>query len=181
VTDEPVTDDDAKDEEGSARRSRRMRWLLRAVVAVAVLFGALQLVPYGRDHDNPPVTMDAPWPDEETRRLAVDACYDCHSNETDWPFYSWIAPMSWLVTRDVEQGRDELNFSRWDDDPDADDAAEAIADGSMPPTRYVWLHPDADLDDAEAQRLIDALQAMDEAEDDDGGNSGPGGGGDDDD
>jgi hypothetical protein len=65
-------------------------------------------------------------------------------------------------TRDVEQGRDELNFSTWDeDDGEADDAADAVAEGSMPPRRYVFVHPDAALDEAERQVLVDALEAMD--------------------
>jgi hypothetical protein len=158
-------------------RTRRRRILLRAglgLFAVAVL---LQLVPYGRDHTNPAVTRDAPWPDGRARELATAACYDCHSNETRWPPQSFIAPFSWLVARDVEQGRAELNFSTWDeDDGEADDAAEAVAEGSMPPRRYLLVHPDAALDDAERQVLVDALEAMDR--DGGGDNSGPGSGGD---
>jgi len=143
-------------------RAIRGRFLLRAglgLLAVAVL---LQLVPYGRDHTNPPVTEDAPWPDGRARELATAACYDCHSNQTRWPPQSYVAPFSWLLTRDVEQGRDELNFSTWDeDDGEADDAAEAVADGSMPPRRYVLVHPDAALSEEERQVLVAALEAMD--------------------
>ena len=73
-----------------------------------------------------------------------------------------MAPFSWLLTRDVEQGRDELNFSTWDeDDGEADDAAEAVADGSMPPRRYVLVHPDAALSEEERQVLVAALEALD--------------------
>jgi hypothetical protein len=87
-----------------------------------------------------------------------------------------VAPFSWLLTRDVEQGRDKLNFSTWDeDDGEADDAADAVADGSMPPRRYVLVHPDAALSGAERQVLVDALEAMDRARGG-GGRSGPGGG-----
>ena len=68
--------------------------------------------------------------------------------------------MSWLVRRDVDAGRDELNFSEWGDDSDADDAAETIAEGSMPPSRYTLLHPDARLSDEEKRQLIAALEAM---------------------
>jgi len=169
-------------------RIRRGRLLVRAglgLLAVAVL---VQLVPYGRDHTNPPVTRDAPWPDGRARELATAACYDCHSNQTRWPPQSHLAPFSWLLTRDVEQGRDELNFSTWDsDDGEADDAADAVAEASMPPRRYVLVHPDAALSQAERQVLVDALEAMDRARGGgdrggpggggDGGNSGPGGGG----
>ena len=158
-------------------RTRRRKVLLRAglgLLAVAVL---LQLVPYGRDHTNPPVTQDAPWPNGRARELATAACYDCHSNQTRWPPQSFVAPFSWLLTRDVEQGRDELNFSTWDSDHgEADDAAEAVAEGSMPPRRYVLVHPDARLSDAERQVLADALEAMDRGRGRGGDRSGPGGG-----
>jgi hypothetical protein len=93
------------------------------------------------------------------------------------PPQSFVAPFSWLVTRDVEQGRDELNFSTWDDDDgEADDAAEAVADGSMPPRRYVLVHPDAALSEEERQVLVAALEAMDRARGGGGDRSGPGGG-----
>jgi len=96
-----------------------------------------------------------------------------------WPPQSHVAPFSWLLTRDVEQGRAELNFSTWDeDDGEADDAAEAVAEGSMPPRRYLLVHPDAALSDAERQVLVDALEAIDRARR--GDRSGPGGGGDED-
>jgi hypothetical protein len=151
---------------------------------------ALQLVPYGWDHSNPPVTQDAPWPSGEARELAVAACYDCHSNETEWPFYSYVAPMSWLVRRDVENGREALNFSTWDQGrQEADDGADEIEDGSMPPSQYLPLHPDARLSDEEERTLVEALEDMedgrgddhggDDGDDDDGedrsgSNSGPG-------
>jgi hypothetical protein len=157
--------------------TRRIR--LRAglgLFAVAVL---LQLVPYGRDHTNPPVTQDAPWPDGRARELATAACYDCHSNQTRWPPQSFVAPFSWLLARDVEQGRAALNFSTWDeDDGEADDAAEAVANAEMPPRRYLLAHPDAALSETERQVLIEALEAMDRARDGGGDRSGPGGGGD---
>ena len=158
--------------------TRRRRFLLRAGLGLLVVAVLLQLVPYGRDHTNPRVTQDAPWPDGRARELATAACYDCHSNQTRWPPQSYVAPFSWLLTRDVEQGRDELNFSTWDeDDGEADDAAEAVAEGSMPPRRYVLVHPDANLDAAERQVLVDALEALDRARGG-GDRSGPGGGGD---
>jgi hypothetical protein len=157
-------------------RTPRRRILVRAglgLFAVAVL---LQLVPYGRDHTNPPVTQDAPWPDGRARELATAACYDCHSNQTRWPPHSHVAPFSWMVARDVEQGREALTFSTWDeDDGEADDAAEVVADAEMPPRRYILVHPDAALSDAERQLLVEALEAMDRARGG-GDRSGPGGG-----
>lgn len=162
--------------------------VLRVAVAGLVVFGALQLVPYGWWHPNPPVAQDAPWPDAASAEIARDSCYDCHSNETDWPLYSYVAPMSWLVRRDVEGGRDELSFSNWDEDGgEADDAADAVADGSMPPGQYTLVHRGATLSDAEADQLIAALEAMDDGGgvdrsdrgggDDDGSGSGGSGSG----
>ena len=157
--------------------TRRRRFLVRAGLGLLVVAVLLQLVPYGRDHTNPPVTRDAPWPDARARELAAAACYDCHSNQTRWPPQSHLAPFSWLLTRDVEQGRAELNFSTWDeDDGEADDGAEAVAEGSMPPRRYLLAHPDANLSDAERRLLVDALEAMDQARRGGGDRSGPGGG-----
>ena len=143
---------------------------------------AIQLVPYGWQHSNPRVVSDAPWQDEAVAARARVACYDCHSNETRWPAHSYVAPMSWLVRRDVDAGRDELNFSEWEPDrEDGEDAAEAIAAGSMPPRRYLLVHPDAALSPDERRSLITALLAMDEAageeddgEDRSGSNRGPG-------
>ncbi len=146
------------------RRPWRGRPLRVAVLAAAGLVLAMQLVPYGWWHDNPPVVRDAPWPDAASEAIARESCYACHSNETDWPLYSWVAPVSWLVRRDVEQGRAELNFSRWDrDDGRADDAAEAVLEGTMPPARYTRLHPGAALTDAEVRALVAALAAMESA------------------
>lgn len=144
---------------------RRPEWPRLRVVAVAVLVVllALQLVPFGREHTNPPVTVSASWPSERASRIAQRSCAACHANTTRWPWYSHVAPASWLVTIDVEEGRDELNFSTWDRDRgEADDAVEAIQDGSMPPLRYVLMHPDARLSDEERQLLIEALQVMDD-------------------
>jgi hypothetical protein len=157
--------------------TRLHRWLKRGAIGVAALLGAIQLVPYGWNHSNPPVTQNAPWPSAEAESIARQSCYDCHSNESEWPPYSYVAPMSWLVRRDVEEGRDALNFSTWDQgEQEPHDAAEAVDEGSMPPKQYTFLHRDAKLSDSEKQVLIDALEAMDDGG---GDNSGRGGGDDD--
>ena len=137
-----------------------MRIVRAAVFTLAGVFVALQFVPYGRDHANPPVTRDAPWTSREARRIALTACYDCHSNETDWPWYSHAAPMSWLVQDDVDEGRDELNFSEWDRRQDADYLVESMTEGSMPPRPYLLLHPSARLSAAEKATLLAALEAL---------------------
>jgi hypothetical protein len=147
--------------------------LLRAGLGLLLLAVLLQLLPFGRLGADPPVTRDAPWPDGRARELAVAACYDCHSNQTRRPLYGRVAPFSWLVARDVEQGREKLNFSTWEAGGDAHDAAETIVEGSMPPRRYLLLHPDADLSEAERRRLVEVLEGMGGGG---GDRSGPGGG-----
>ena len=144
-----------------------MRW--RRILGRSALVGVgallvMQLVPYGWRHPNPAVTGEPAWPSTEAEQLFDAACADCHSNETDWPIYSYVAPMSWLVRYDVERGREDFNISTWDDDDgEAGDAAETIEEGSMPPRQYTLLHPDARLSDAEKQVLIDALEQIDRA------------------
>lgn len=133
-------------------------------------FVAIQVIPQGRDHTNPPTVAEPDWALATTRELAVRACFDCHSNETVWPWYSHIAPMSWLVQRDVDKGREELNFSEWHREQDeADEAAETVRDRSMPPRQYLLAHSAARLTDAQLDDLARGLAATlgdDEADDD---------------
>ncbi len=127
-----------------------------AILVVGML--AIQLVPYGRDHTNPPVTGEPAWDSAVTRELAVAACFDCHSNETVWPWYSNIAPMSWLLQRHVDEGRAKLNFSEWGTgEQETGDIAELVGGGEMPPWDYLLLHPEARLSAADTQTLIDGL------------------------
>lgn len=132
---------------------------IAAAVVVLGLVG-IQLVPYGRDHTNPPVTGEPSWDSPRTRELAERACFDCHSNETVWPAYASVAPFSWLVQDHVDEGREKLNFSEFDrPQEEAHEASEVVAEGEMPIWNYVWLHPEASLTDAERQELVTGLQA----------------------
>jgi hypothetical protein len=137
------------------------RWLLRAVVAGFALFLVAQFVPYGRDHANPAVVREPHWNSPATRALAQRACYDCHSNLTTWPWYSQVAPMSWLVYSDVVGGRENLDFSRWDraQEPSAQEVAAIVKAGEMPPFQYVLMHRDAKLSAAEKATLAAGLAA----------------------
>lgn len=117
---------------------------------------AAQLVPVARV--NPPVTAELHAP-PVVHELLVRACYDCHSHRTDWPWYSGVAPVSWLVARDVRAGREELNFSSWDGASDRAarrlrECAEELREGEMPPTPYLVLHPEARLDPGEREALL---------------------------
>ena len=133
---------------------RRVRWGL-AVLAGGLL--VIQLVPYGRDHDNPPVVAEPSWDSPQTRVLAVSACFDCHSNETVWPWYSNVAPISWLVQRDVDEGREEVNYSEWNRPQEGEESAETVREGEMPPRTYLLTHPEARLTDAQLTALADGL------------------------
>ena len=152
-----------------APESPKRRAILRAVLrwggiglgVLVLLFAVIQAVPYGRDHSNPPVRQEPAWDSPATRALAADACFDCHSNLTHWPWYSNVAPVSWLVQSDVDNGRKRLNFSEWDrPQRGADEAAEKVAEKGMPPSWYTWMHPKARLSSAERQALVQGLQAM---------------------
>jgi len=136
------------------------RILIGMVIIIGLGFIALQLVPYGRNHTNPPVQAEPKWDSPLTRELAKRACFDCHSNETVWPWYSNIAPVSWLIQRDVEQGRARLNFSQWNlPQREARGAAREVQRGTMPQWYYVLLHPSANLSAEEKQALISGLNA----------------------
>jgi mono/diheme cytochrome c family protein len=103
-------------------------------IALLGLLAALQLVPYGRGHTNPAARVEPRWDGPATRALAVRACYDCHSNETVWPWYSHVAPVSWLTQRDVAEGRRKLNFSEWDrGQKEARESGKTVRKGTMPP------------------------------------------------
>lgn len=131
-----------------------------ASLGVVALLAAIQLVPYGRAHGNPPVVQEPRWDKPETRALAVRACFDCHSNETQWPWYANVAPMSWLVQRDVDEGREALNFSEWQRTyKEAGESAETVSEGEMPLQTYVLMHSAARLTLAERRALADGLTA----------------------
>jgi hypothetical protein len=132
--------------------SRRRRILRRLSVTAAVLLVAVQFVPVSRT--NPPVETDIAAP-ADVNAILRRACYDCHSNETVWPWYSRVAPVSWLVAHDTNEGREHLNFSTWNrlSIPERHEALdelwEEVESGGMPLPIYLPLHPEARLSDAD--------------------------------
>lgn len=142
----------------------RPRWKSLLATTSLVVVGLLlvaQLVPYGRDHTNPPIVAEPSWDSSTTRALAERACFDCHSNQTRWPWYSHVAPMSWLVQSHVDEGRRVLNFSEWSrGNQEADEASETVREGEMPPRSYLLLHPEARLTDAERELLARGLDTL---------------------
>jgi hypothetical protein len=142
-------------------RNKGLRKTIKAVaVAGGVIFLGIQLVPYGHDHANPPVVKEPNWDQPSTRQLALHACFDCHSNETRWPWYSSVAPLSWVVQRHIDEGRSVLNFSEWHRNyEEAGESAETVVEGEMPLQSYVLLHPSARLSFEEKHALADGLTA----------------------
>ena len=136
--------------------SRKLWYRIGLDVLGALL--AIQVVPYGRGHTNPPITGEPAWDAPQTRALAKRACFDCHSNETQWPGYASIAPVSWLVEHDVTEGRSVLNLSEGGGrQTEAKDAAEEVMEGEMPPVAYTLVHAHARLNAAERDQLAQGL------------------------
>jgi hypothetical protein len=139
---------------------RLLKALLMTLACIVGLFALMQVVPYGRTHSNPPVVKEPSWNSPRTRELAVRACFDCHSNETRWPWYANVAPFSWVVQYDIENARDVINFSEWNHPfPLAIYSSQSIIAGGMPTLKYRLAHPDADLNKEETHELARGLDA----------------------
>ena len=137
----------------------KKRIVLYVVVVLVAGFLLIQLVPYGRDHTNPPVVQEPVWDSPQTAELVRGACYDCHSNEVVWPWYSNIAPISWLVQHDVDEARQRVNFSEWNRRQDTREITEIVQEGEMPPLQYTLMHKSGQLTAAERAALVQGLQA----------------------
>jgi hypothetical protein len=130
-------------------------WLLVTSMLV-VAFALMQAIPYGKNHINPPVVSEPRWDTPETRATVKTACFDCHSNETTWPWYANVAPASWIVQRDVDAARAKLNFSDWRPGYDADDIEAALKE-RMPLRLYWRINPHARLGPSDRVYLIRGL------------------------
>ena len=122
------------------------------LLGILVLTGiAIQFIPYGKDHTNPSIVGEPPWDNPRTKELFSRVCANCHSNTTTWPWYSNVAPVSWLIQYDVDGGRKRLNVSMWSVQKKNKgyDAAEEVGAGKMPPWQYVIGHPEAKLTERE--------------------------------
>ena len=139
----------------SSRRRTAVRW---SALGLALVFLALQFVPVHRV--NPPVKLDVDAPGKVAAILRR-ACYDCHSHETRWPWYSHVAPLSWWIADHVEHGRADLNFSQWpmfdfvEQGMALEDIEEQIHKGEMPLKNYLILHPEARLSEQDRATLLD--------------------------
>jgi hypothetical protein len=142
---------------------RKLKWIF---IALVTGFALLQLTNPPRT--NPPVIHDLMASSATPPQVAAmlhAACYDCHSSETLWPWYSHIAPMSWLIASDVKEGREHLNLSDWpNDDPmraakRLENMSDEISSGEMPLPKYTKIHADARLTQIQRKELSDWLDA----------------------
>lgn len=138
-----------------------LRTILFALVAVIVL---IQVVPV--DRSNPEVTQDVVAPDG-VRAVLTNSCYDCHSNKTVWPWYSYVAPVSWLVAHDVKEARAHFNFSNWDKYNDEkrthiiEEIVEEVEAERMPLPIYLLMHKEAKPGPGDIQTLKDWYASLD--------------------
>ncbi|MCU7490129.1 MAG: heme-binding domain-containing protein [Bacteroidota bacterium] len=142
-------------------KEKRKELILWAIIGVLFLLIAIQF--FQVDRDNPRKAAVIRWNSGNAGNLARRACYDCHSNETTWPNYACYAPVSWFVASDVHEGRSSLNFSEWTytREKEAERAIkmiEEIFDGDMPPRTYLWMHPEARLDEGEKLDLVKGIE-----------------------
>ena len=148
---------------------KKLKWIVLGVVAI---FALLQLA--NPDRTNPPVVpghdlFSVSPPPAKVATLLRTACFDCHSQETRWPWYSRVAPMAWLVANDVKDGRAKLNFSDW---PVTDPAkaarkfgniSDVVDSAEMPPKKYTLIHGDAELSDDQRKAIVDWAEAQSDA------------------
>ncbi|NOX38354.1 MAG: heme-binding domain-containing protein [Calditrichaeota bacterium] len=134
-----------------------------ALLGLLVLFLLIQLIPV--DRSNPPVQGAIQVP-EDVMTILRTSCYDCHSNETRWPWYSRIAPISWLIAEHVQDGRKHLNFSTWEQ-YDAkkkvhkmEDLIDVLKEGEMPLPSYLIMHSETRLTPEKTERLIQWAQQL---------------------
>jgi hypothetical protein len=151
--------------------SRRTRNIILIIIGVGIIgFIIFQVIPAGSINadfaapGNPPVTYTIQWDSPQTEQLARSTCFDCHSNETRYPWYSNIAPMSWLVNHDINEARRKMNFSTGSH-LFSDEMEKQIESGAMPKPLYLPLHPEANLTDAQKKQLVDGLIATFGADD----------------
>ena len=142
---------------------KNLKWLVAGIIAV---FALLQLTTPA--HVNPPVKNDfiaSTQPPENVAAMLRAACYDCHSDETRWPWYSHVAPISWQIAQDVNDGRKHINLSEWPADPDLaqkklQHMSDEIDDNDMPLSKYTLIHKDARLTTAQRNEMTQWLDAQ---------------------
>ncbi len=137
---------------------KKLFWILLVLVMV------LQVIPTNRPEvklENPADLLQNNQLPENISHILINACYDCHSNQSKYPWYAYVAPVSYLVNRDIREGREELNFSDWENLAVTQklkllsEISEEVLEKEMPMKIYPPLHPEARLSDAQRQELAD--------------------------
>lgn len=146
--------------------TKKIVWL--SILAILII---LQVIPTGRpeviEQNQNDLLVNNSIPDS-VASLLKNSCYDCHSNQTAYPWYSYVAPVSWLVVRDVKVGRKHMNFSNWESLSKTDkakyltDINDEVSMGSMPMVIYPIMHPEARLTAEERQMIVDWTDAFGE-------------------
>jgi len=138
-------------------KQNKSRKIIRIVIySLIFIIVIIQFIPV--DRTNQPVKNEPKWDSPKTKEYAIRACYDCHSNKTRWPLYSYIAPLSWIIAGHVKGGREVLNFSEYIVGvSEGDEAAEVVEKGIMPLNSYLIFHPDANLTEKEKVEFVKGL------------------------
>jgi len=132
--------------------------MFKNIIYVVVIAIGIQFIPYGKNHINPTSAVEIKWDSQHTKDLFTKACADCHSYNTVWPEYANYAPISWLITSDIQEGREHFNISTGVSSRDISEVIESIEEGEMPMYIYTILHTEAKLTSTEKQDLISGLK-----------------------
>ena len=146
--------------------SKKLKNTLLGLAAVFVIMQLFQI-----DKTNPPVLKDQDFivlaqPPEHLQQVLRDACYDCHSNETAYPWYTSVAPISWWIRRQINEGRKHLNFSVWAEydaekqDHKLEECEEEVEEGEMPLSSYTIVHGEAKLSEADRRELAEWFASL---------------------
>lgn len=134
---------------------------IRVLIGLVVLFVLAELTLFlpAFKPNNPPVTAEVAWNSAEAEAIFRESCADCHSNETVYPWYSYVVPVAWLVNHDVQEGREYFNVSTGQMPDESEEIEEVIMEGEMPPAAYLITHPNAALSDEEIAVLVNGMES----------------------
>ncbi len=128
----------------------------KVIIGLLVVIVLIQFWPVDRSNPESDAALEIQAP-AEIKAILENSCYDCHSNKTIWPWYSYVAPVSWLVADDVKEGREHMNFSEWESYDKKkqgrarDEIWDEVFEDHMPLPKYLRLHSDAALSEAQKQ------------------------------
>jgi mono/diheme cytochrome c family protein len=154
-----------EEQQEESPEAKHTSWVKKVMAIIAlgeavVIFIGIQFIPWGRAITNLPVKAEPKWDSPATRELFFRACGDCHSNQTVFPWYNVVAPITWIIARNVDKGREALNVSEWGiGENSAGEAADTVRNGSMPPTLYTLFRSSAKLSASDKEALAQGLVA----------------------